>query len=68
MFVPWVGERFDSEGPLASLRLLILGESHHAEEHEVQSSLLFLLRSCELLFRLVQRGLCVELFEHRRSS
>jgi hypothetical protein len=26
------------------------------------------LRSCELLFRLVQRGLCVELFEHRRSS
>lgn len=35
MFVPWVGERFGSEGPLASRRLLILGESHHAEEHEV---------------------------------
>ncbi len=36
MFTPWVGSRFGTAGsPLASKRLLVLGESHHAEEHPV---------------------------------
>lgn len=36
MFHPWIGSRFGSaDSRISSKRLLVLGESHHAEEHPI---------------------------------
>lgn len=36
MFRPWVGENYGADDlPIGSKRLLILGESHHSQEHPV---------------------------------
>lgn len=38
MFTPWVGSEFGNAGkPLAAKRLLVLGESHYSDEHELGS-------------------------------